>query len=279
LLTSDQPIIISSMLSRIALFSAFSIILGVACHGQTSAAGPILFEKAMNALAGSSASRSSANAIEYFRRSADLGFAPAQTALGYLYETGHATTADPAEAFRCYKKAASQGDPLAEWLVGSMIFAGEVPPRDLNDAAAWLRKSSAQDNPFAKYLLGRIALERRDYSRAAGFFREAAEQGLPQAQRHFALLLSEGEGVPLDLSIAYAWMLVSSESGLQINSTELQALEANLSSTEIERAKRIARDLGSTTARSVVGHGCTGWQGEFADIPTPPPPDIQRFCR
>jgi hypothetical protein len=110
-------------------------------------------------------------------------------------------------------------------------------------------------------------------------FHEAAAQGLPQAQRHLAQLLSEGQGVPLDRFNAYVWMLASSGSGLQVNSTDLQALEANLSGNEIERAKTKARHLEGTTSRSVVGHRCTGWRGEFDDIPTPPPPDIQRFCR
>jgi TPR repeat protein len=232
----------------------------------------------MNALTGSSASRSGANAIEYFRRSAELGFGPAQVVLGYFYETGLNTTADPGEAFELYKKAAQQGDPLAQWLAGRMIYLGEVP-RDLNEAANWLEKSSSQNNPFAQHLLGKIAFERGHYDRSAELFRKAAEQGLPHAQLQLALQLRDGQGVTRDVFEAYVWMLTAYDGGQRSIAPNLQALEAELSSTQLEQAKSKARELEGTTDRSVMAHGCTGWRGEFDDVATPPTPDLQRFCR
>jgi hypothetical protein len=72
---------------------------------------------------------------------------------------------------------------------------------------------------------------------------------------------------------------MSDDGGLRASGTDLQALEAELSSAQVEQAKNKARDLERTTTRSAVAHGCTGWPGEFDVIPTPPPPDLQRFCR
>jgi uncharacterized protein len=263
--------------------SAFCFVVVCATgSAQTTTAGqdaPELFEKGMNALQGSSATRSGANAIDYLRRSSELGFAPAQVVLGYMYETGRNTTADPREALEWYKKAARQDDSLAEWLVGRMIYLGEVPPRDLNGAASWLEKSSEHNDPFAEYLLGKIALERNDYARSADRFRQAAQQGLPQAQQQLAILLRNGQGVPLGKFEAYVWMLVSSDGGLRATETDLQAFEAELSSAQLEQAKSKARELEGSTARSAMAHGCTGWRGEFDTVPAPPPPDLQRFCR
>ena len=259
------------------------LLLGCAASdGQTITSGlnaRELYEKGMNGLEGSSATRSGANAIEYFHRSAELGFAPAQVVLGYLYETGRNTPSEPGEALEWYKKAARQDDPLAQWLAGRLIYSGIASPRDLNEAAAWLEKSNAHDNPFAEYLLGKIALERNDYARSADRFRLAAQQGLPQAQHELALLLREGKGVPLDKFEAYVWMLVSYDSGSRAASKDLQTLEADLSSVQLEQAKTRARELESSTARSLMAHGCTGWRGEFDAIPATPPPDLQRFCR
>jgi len=240
---------------------------------------PELFEKGMNALQGSSATRSNPNAIDYFRRSAELGFAPAQVVLAYFYDTGRAVTADPREALEWDRKAAQQDDPLAQWLVGRIIYAGLVPPRDLNEAQTWLEKSSSRGDPFAEYLLGRIALERNDYVRSANRFRQAAQQGLPQAQHALAQLLRDGQGVPQDYFGAYVWLLMSFDGGVRAAVTELQALEAELTSAQVEQAKSKARELEGTMTRSAVAHGCTGWRGEFDVIPTPPPPDLQRFCR
>jgi len=261
------------------LLLGFAVTL--AASGRTSnpaVNGADLFEKGMNALEGSAATRSVANALGYFQRAADLGYAPAQVVLGYLYETGLNTSADPQQAIDFYKKAAQQDDPLAQWMIGRLTILG-IPTRDLNSAAGWLEKSRGHDNPFAAYLLGRVFLERGDYARAASLFQEASLQGLPQAQKHLATLLRNGQGVQMDKSEAYVWMLISNNSGLRTSAEELQALESDLSSSQLEQAKIKARDLGAKTARSVVGHGCTGWPGEFDEVPAPPPPDLQRFCR
>jgi len=270
---------------RAVAYMILAFLLACAPHSgsaQTSTMGanaPELFERGMNALEGSSSSRNLLNAVDYLRRAADLGYGPAQAALGYLYETGRGVTSDPGQAFDWYKKAARQGDPLAQWLAGRVVFVGEGPPRDLNQAANWFEQASAQDNPFAEYFLGRIALERSNYTVAAEDFRKASEQGLPQAQFNLSILLRDGRGVPVDKFEAYVWMLVSADGGFRVSQTDLQFLEAELSAPQVEQAKTKARDLETRVTRSVVAHGCTGWRGEFDEVPAPPPPDLQRFCR
>jgi TPR repeat protein len=238
-----------------------------------------LFDKGMNALVGSGVSRNDLAALDLFRRSAELGYAPAQVVLGYFYDTGTVVRPETTQALTWYKKAAEQDDPLAEWLVGRMIYLGTAAPRDLNEASAWFEKSASHGDPFAEYLLGKIHLERGQYAEAAASFGKAAEQGLPQAQQQVGLLLKQGLGVAEDKFQAYVWLLLSSGAGNHEITADLQALEADLGSNAVERAKIKARDLMGTTARAVVARGCTGWPGEFQAIPTPPPPDLQQFCR
>jgi uncharacterized protein len=270
---------------RRRISAAFLCCLAIASpftFAQTATAGlnaPQLFEKGMNALVGSSVTRSDVNAIDYFHRSADLGFAPAQVVLGYFYETGLATAVNQPEAFDWYKKAAQQDDPLAQWLAGRMIYAGSIPGRDVNEAAGFFQSAADHGDAFGQYLLGRLRLERQDYSGAAAWFRKAAEQGLPQAQEQFAKLLRDGQGVALDKFEAYVWMLVSSDAGNRRVASDLQTLEADLGSNQVEQAKSKAREMERSVTRSVTAHGCTGWRGEFDVIPAPPPPDLQRFCR
>jgi TPR repeat protein len=270
---------------RVRALAVFAIcfVLGcVAADGQTAAAGPSapeLFEKGMNALVGSSVTRSDLNAIEYFHRSAEIGFAPAQVVLGYLFETGRATAANPREAFDWYKKAAQQDDPLAQWLAGRIIYAGLIPGRNLDEASGFLQSSADHGDAFGEYLLGRVKLERQDYSHAAAWFRKAAELGLPQAQEQLAKLLRDGQGVAQDKFEAYVWMLVSNDAGNRRVASDLQALEADSGTNQVEQAKTKARETERSVTRSVNAHGCTGWPGEFDLIPAPPPPDLQRFCR
>lgn len=239
-----------------------------------------LYERAMNGLIGSSQSRSDLNSVSLFRRSAEMGYVPAQVVLGYLYETGLLVTKDASHALTWYKKAAQQNDPLAQWLVGRLILAGLIPPRDVTEAAAWLQKSATQGDPFGEYLLGMIRLERQEYTLAAESFQKAAEQGLPQAQYRLGTLLKEGRGVDRDKFNGYVWFLVSSDAGYpDVRSDDLQSLEADLGSVRTEEGKTKARKLEKDFARAVVAHGCTGWPGEFDAIPLPPPPELQKFCR
>jgi TPR repeat protein len=134
-----------------------------------------LFEKGMNGILGTGYSRTDVTALEYFRNSADLGYAPAQVVMGYFAETGLLRTQDAHEAVTWYAKAAKQDDALAQWIFGRCYFTGSGEPRDLNEAAKWLQKAANGGNPFAAYLLGSVKLERQDYAGAANWFASASE--------------------------------------------------------------------------------------------------------
>jgi len=239
---------------------------------------PQLYEKGMNSLLGVGISRNDLNAIDYFRRSAELGYPQAQVVLGYFYDTGSIVAQDSLQAADWYKKAARQDDGLADWLVGRLYYTGSGVPRDLNTAETWLQKSANQGDPFGQYLLGRIRLERNDYPKAADWFQKAAMQGLPQAQQHLGELLKQGQGVNEDKFEAYVWLLVSFDAGNQSVATELSGLEGDLGSNRVDEAKSKVRDLEQTVTRAVASRGCE-WVGALDPVPTPPPPDVQRFCR
>ena len=152
-----------------------------------------LFDAGMNAFTGEDNTRDNAVAREYFRRSADQGYAPAQVVLGFLYDTATTVPASPHDAASWYRKAADGGDSLAQWLLGRLYLNGALPQDDFA-AEKWLTPPASQDNPFAAYLLGRLMLT-RDYTKAPRWLRIAAEQGLTQAQYLYAKALAEGRGV------------------------------------------------------------------------------------
>ncbi len=236
-----------------------------------------LFDAGMNALSGSAGTRNDLAAVDYFRRSAQKNYGPAQVVLGYLYDTGLIVVRDPSQAADWYRKAADAGDRLAQWLLGRLYVVASGLPRDDSAAQKWLTLSANQKNPFAAYLLG-SRLSARDYAQAPHWFRMAAEQGLPQAQYSYAWTLKEGRGINRDRVKAYTWFLLALE-GDPAAQNDLGQLEGVLSRDQIDQAKTDARKLEDSVSRSIAAHGCTGWDGEFSEIPTPPPPKIQKFCR
>lgn len=254
-------------------------VLLVPAFAQTNLNAPRLFELGMDALTGIGPGRDTVAAMDYFRKSADLGYPPAQIALGYYYEVGGLIAVDPGQAVDWYRKAAKQDDRVGDWVLGRMYFTGTGTPRDLSQAQVVLQRAANQEDPFGQHLLGLVLVERSQYSEAAKWFAKAAQQGLPQAQQQLALLYKDGKGVNLDKLQAYVWMLVSYDSGNTSNTSDILQLQAELGSTQVDLAKARARDLEQTTNRVVNARGCSGWAGEMNTIPTPPPPDIQRFCR
>jgi TPR repeat protein len=237
-----------------------------------------LFDAGMNALSGSAGTRNDLAAVDYFRRSAQKGYGPAQVVLGYLYDTGQIVVRDTSQATDWYRKAADAGDPLAQWLLGRLYVAGAGLPQDYAAAQKWLTLSANQKNPFAAYLLGGI-LSERDFTKAPHWFQVAAEQGLPQAQYAYAWTLKEGRGIEQDRVRAYTWFLLAMEGGYPAAQNDLGLLEGVLSRDQIDQAKTDARRLEESASRSVAAHGCTGWDGEFSEMPAPPPPKIPKFCR
>jgi TPR repeat protein len=54
----------------------------------------------------------SAEALKWFRKSADQGYASAQYALGCIYANGDGVTIDPVEAAKWFRKAADPAQTL-----------------------------------------------------------------------------------------------------------------------------------------------------------------------
>ena len=262
---------------RTILASILALLSTVALAQSTSP--DALYERGMDAITGVGPSRNDSLGVDYFRRSAALGYGPAQIALGYYYETGTFLARDPGQALDLYRKAAQQGDPLAGWMAGRLYFLGSTVGRDLDTAQKWLKIAASQNNAFGAYYLGRVMVD-RDYTKAPALFKIAADQGLPQAQYFYAKALKDGRGIPQDRFTAYVWYTVAADAGYTAAGSGLGELNTGgyLTTDQIAQAQAQARDLEQVVIRAITARGCSGWDGEFDEFPTPPPPKLQRFC-
>ena len=259
----------------LGILFVFSCALAVAQSTSPDA----LYQRGMEAITGVGPSRNDQLGMDYFRRSAELGYGPAQIALAYYYETGTFVAKDEAKALDLYKKAAQTGDPLAAWLAGRLYFKGGDVPRDLDAAQKWLKISASQNNAYGAYLLGRVMAD-RDYTKAPALFKIAAEQGLPQAQYLYGKALKDGRGIPADRFEADVWLAIALDAGYSIAGADLGALESGgyFTQDQVLQARTKSRDMEQVVIRAVTSRGCSGWDGEFDEMPTPPPPKLQGFC-
>ncbi len=264
---------------RRTILSVVVVLMSALSFAQSSTPDA-LYERGMDAISGAGPSRNVRDAVEYFRRSAELGYAPSQVALGYLLDTGTIVTGSQTQAIDWYKKAANQGDVLAAWMIGRRYYLGGGVPQDPITAQKWLQPAADLNNPFAAYYLARIMAD-RDYNKAPALYKIAADQGLPPAQYFYAQALKEGRGIALDRFNAYVWFMVALDAGYSRAQSGLSELDGSgyLTQSQIAEAKAKARELEQTVIRAVNSRGCSGWDGELDEWPSPPPLQLQRFCR
>ena len=132
-------------------------------------------------------------AVKWYRDAALQGNALAKKNLGDMYRKGRGVIRDYAEALKWYKDSADQGEPWGQLSVGRMYEKGwGGVPRDYAEAVKWHRRAALQGNAKAIYRLG-LMYERgtgiaQDTSQALEWYRKAAEQELPAAQKAVARL-------------------------------------------------------------------------------------------
>lgn len=85
-------------------------------------------------------------AATWYRKAAEMGYAPAQSGLGILYDLGQGVTQDYQQALFWYAKAAEQGDSKAQNNLGFMYSEGKGVAQDRATAHMWFTISGARGN-------------------------------------------------------------------------------------------------------------------------------------
>ena len=125
-------------------------------------------------------------AVKWFRKAAEQGYAYAQKMLGLCYYYGQGVSQDYAEAVKWYRKAAEQGYADAQNTLGVCYYYGQGVSQDYAEAVKWYRKAAEQGNAEAQYRLGvcyynGLGVDQDD-AEAVKWYRKAAEQGEPAAE-------------------------------------------------------------------------------------------------
>ena len=156
-------------------------------------------------------------AVKWYRKAAEQGFANAQYNLGYCYAHGEGVTQDYYEAVKWYRKAAAQGFARAQCNLGACYYNGEGVTKDYAEAVKWYRKAAEKGNACAQFNLG-LCYEfakgvTKDYAEAVKWYRKAAEQGYVNAQYNLGNCYYKGNGVTKDYAEAVKWYRKAAEQG------------------------------------------------------------------
>lgn len=155
-------------------------------------------------------------AVEWFRKSAEQGFAAAQCNLGNCYKFGKGVTQDLTKAVKWYEKSAEQGFASAQFRLGYCYEHGEGMMLDCAKAIEWYRKSAVLGYCRAQCRLGEIYKEglcgvEKSLQKSFEWYFKAAEQGDSSAQFYVGYFYDNGYGVKKDANLAFEWYTKAAE--------------------------------------------------------------------
>ncbi|MFN7039397.1 MAG: tetratricopeptide repeat protein [Alphaproteobacteria bacterium] len=114
---------------------------------------------------------------------------------------------NPADIFFCYSESAKQGYAPAQRALGEVYENGLYQQaRDFVKAYEWYKKSAEQDDDYALNNIGMLYLNgygvEKNYYEAFNYFVRATEKGNPLAQYNLGFLYENGYGIKKDLILA-----------------------------------------------------------------------------
>eukprot|EP00729_Bicosta_minor_P017662 gene17662-biopygen9417 len=215
-------------------------------------------------------------AVKWYRKAAEAGFADAQYNLGNMHRTGFGVEQDHVEAAKWFRKAAEAGHAMAQFNLGYKYDNGKGVELDHVEAAKWYRKAAAgAGNAMAQCNLGFMYHNgkgvQQDHVEAAKWFRKAAEEGNADGQYNLGTMYDNGKGVEQDHVEAVKWYRKSAEAGNATAQCKLGLMYGKGEGVEQDFAKmlkwlQLAVEQGNENALKVLDI-----MQQANAIPTPPP--------
>ena len=172
--------------------------------------------------------RDYAEAVRWYRRSADQGHALGQAFLGFMYSNGRGVRQDAAEAARWYRRSADQGHSLGQNNLGVLYRDGRGVSQNDTEAVRWFRLSADQGEALGQANLGFMYRDGRgvsqDYGEAVRWSRRSADQGEAGGQANLGWMHENGRGVQRDRVEAVRWYRRAAEQGYSWAQEQLDRL-------------------------------------------------------
>ena len=174
--------------------------------------------------------RNEPEAVKWYRKAAEQGYARGQTNLGWMYSDGLGVQQDYTEALKWYRKAAEQGHDAGQVHLGFMYENGHGLSQDHAEAVKWYRKAAEQGYPGGQFKLGTMYGDglgvQQDYTEALKWYRKAAEQGFGPAQTNVGVFYHNGWGVARNYAEAVRWYRKAAAQGEKAAQQNLDSLRA-----------------------------------------------------
>lgn len=150
------------------------------------------------------------------------------------------------QALEWYSKAAEQGFAQAQYELGAVYLVGDGIEKNEELGVAWLIKAAEQDLPAAQFEIGNLYLAgvnmEKDPGLGLDMLRKSANQLYVPAQKQLGTMYFQGSGVDRNLVQAHLWFTVAALSDDKTALRYLPTLESIMDEAQIEEARRLAAE-------------------------------------
>lgn len=148
--------------------------------------------------------------------------------------------ADYAAAVAIWRPLAARGDADAEFNLGQAYRLGRGVPLNLPMAKSWFERAANAGHLDAETTLGLLLFQNGDRVEGLRWLRRAAEQDEPRALLVYGTAVYNGDGVPQDRLLGYAYVSRAAEQGLAPAKETLAQLDSLMSEADKHRALLLA---------------------------------------
>ncbi|KQN37689.1 hypothetical protein ASG37_11755 [Sphingomonas sp. Leaf407] len=156
---------------------------------------------------------------------------------------------DWATAVREWRQPAIGGDADAQFNLAQAYKLGRGVPLDLAQAEQWYAKAAQQGHPQAQDNYGLILFQNGKRADAVQWLEKSATRGEPRSQFVLGTMLFNGDSVPKDWRRAYALMTRASSAGLPQAASTLAEMDRYVPLPDRQAALAMARDLEAGAGR------------------------------
>jgi len=147
---------------------------------------------------------------------------------------------DYARAVAIWRPLAEAGNADASFNLGQAYRLGRGVKINLGAAQTWLLRAASKDHLEAQSTLGLLLFDSGDMKGAMRWLKAAAERGEPRAQLVYGTALFNGDSVPRDPVLGYAFVSRSASQGLSAAKGSLRDLQSLLPAEQRAQGEALA---------------------------------------
>jgi uncharacterized protein len=151
--------------------------------------------------------------------------------------------ADYSGAVAIWRPLAEAGDADAQFNLGQAYRLGRGVPLNLGAAQVWFERAARKGHLDAETTLGLLTFQNGDRAGGLKWLKQAADKNEPRALLVYGTALYNGDGVPQDRIMGYAYVSRAAAQGLGPAQDTLAQLDQLMPAADRQKAMALARSV------------------------------------